>query len=634
MTQRQSSWAIRIGKGLLPLGIIGVCIAAMWPTLSQQDLKLIIDHWHDVSGLQWVLAFGFTVVSFAAVSQYDVIAHRHFNTGAPERAVRRTGVVAVALAQSLGAGLLTGTFVRWRLWPDLGLVNAGKITGVVTGLFVMSMIFMTSIACLIGQTPAGTLIPALACASLVALGVCILSVLPDFRLFHHQIALPGLRAIWASFGWAGIDMMAASLALYMLIPTEHAPALAAFLPIMFLAITAGILSGTPGGLGPFEIVLVTFSAAGSTAAIELGALIVAIAGFRLCYYLIPATLAGTYLALKKATPIIEKQFLSQRLDQLSRAESQVVRQNGGATCQFGTTQAAVWKTRQSYVAMFDPARTPSQNDFKAFQQDAGRQNRFASLYKCTSKTAVAAQNAGWHLIRVAQDAVVDLRTFDVSSSKSSRLRRKLRRAERAGIVVRRTNDADIDSLSRIDAAWQKRVGAARGGTMGRFCPKYLKGQHVLIAEQNGKPIAFSSFHQNEHEWTLDLMREVSNVPDGTMYIMIMHALETARGEGVRFFCLAAIPCLPQTNWSALNWLRTKALKVSHGAGLFQFKSAFTPQWRPLYVAAPSRLGLVISLFDIARSVIYPAPPNSIAPSFESIFHENDENYEIDSNKAA
>ena len=101
------------------------------------------------------------------------------------------------------------------------------------------------------------------------------------------------------------------------------------------------------------------------------------------------------------------------------------------------------------------------------------------------------------------------------------------------------------------------------------------------------------------------MRFVPTAPDGTIYAMITHALEMARWLEVAEVSLAAVPDPAFGLSGPMARIVRRATRGS--VGLAQFKSAFAPAWRPIYVAAPSRLALVIGGLEVARAILWPAP---------------------------
>jgi phosphatidylglycerol lysyltransferase len=162
------------------------------------------------------------------------------------------------------------------------------------------------------------------------------------------------------------------------------------------------------------------------------------------------------------------------------------------------------------------------------------------LYKCTARTAVAARQLGLKLRPIGREAWLDPRKFDLTTPSRAGLRRKLRRATAAGIRIINAPQ-DWARLAQINADWAAAHGGERGFSMGRFDRNYLSGQHLYVALQDGIAIAFVSFHVGKYEWTLDLMRHVSPIPDGTMQMLIAHAIADAAAQNLPRLSLAAVP---------------------------------------------------------------------------------------------
>ena len=116
-------------------------------------------------------------------------------------------------------------------------------------------------------------------------------------------------------------------------------------------------------------------------------------------------------------------------------------------------------------------------------------------------------------------------------------------------------------------------------------------------------------HANTREHTLDLMRARADAPDGLMYLLLAHAIETAGAAGVPRFSFAAVPVPPSAADPApLRFLRDRLETASGGAGLRQFKQAFAPHWETLYIAAPGLPALAAGALDIAREIATGRPP--------------------------
>ena len=363
------------------------------------------------------------------------------------------------------------------------------------------------------------------------------------------------------------------------------------------------------------------------------ALFVAIFGFRLIYFACPAVVASARLVFAPNSLAIWRDPEPPHVKHLPRAETSVITQTGGQVEQLGSTFSALWPTGQALVALFDPMDAPDNHFFAQLKRRARNRNRFAIVYKCAGITAAKARAAGWLVLHSADDAILDVRQYTLDTPDRAGLRRKLRKATKAGITVREHKATDAFDLARVDAEWQREHGTARGGTMGRFCPAYLNQQRVYVAEQNGQIIAFASFHVTSREWTLDLLRYGANVPDGTMQSLVQQAIEVARCDLVERLSLAAVPACPDPGSAMWRAIMMRVVAKSRSPGLRQFKSSFAPRWEPRYVAAPSWVSMLIGLGDIAKEVFFPRALNKPHTTDVNDLHQKDENYEL-ANKVA
>ena len=162
-------------------------------------------------------------------------------------------MVAVALSQTLGFGLITGSLARYRLRPDEGPLRAGQITGLVTLFFLTGLAVIVALAGLLS----GVLIYRSISISVLFGTISVLIILtlwrPNIHLRQRKISIPSLTAFIAALFWTAIDVLAAAAVLYVLLPAQVQLPFFAFLPAFCLALGAGTLSGVPGGVGPMTV---------------------------------------------------------------------------------------------------------------------------------------------------------------------------------------------------------------------------------------------------------------------------------------------------------------------------------------------------------------------------------------------
>ncbi len=602
-----ASTAPKLLRLLLPLAAMGLCFWLIQSMITLPSLTDVTDALLTVPLFNWIGALFATGVSFWALGRYDGIAHRHLQTGLDSPRARAAGMAAIAFSQTVGFGIVTGAFARWRLLPGLSPARAAQMTAL-TGLT-----FMAALAGLCGLTllvlmPFSTFgwlgLPLLlGCAITVTASF----VWPVLSIRSVTLRWPSLFALSGLSLWAFIDITAAGVALWLLCPAESGVTLQMVLPAYFIALGFAVVSSAPGGTGPLELGLITLIPTQDPALLVSG-----IVGFRLIYYAVPAALAGITLMWPALLDILSTRS-SIRAAHVSRydpahtlpmtrprAETGVIRQNGGHLQTLGESQLALLDTPQASVALFDPVSAATRETFTHFKNYARGRNAAACFYKCSPQTAILARQSGWKLLRIAAEAVINPLTFDESGSSKRQLRRKLRNAEKADIQVRHAAETlPLDQLAQVDARWCETHGHALGTTMGQFERNYIKGQEVFVAWQGKTIIGFASFHVSDSEWCLDLIRMGADAPDGTGHALMRAAIVAAADKNIPRLSLAAVPD------------HKFADRVERG--LRRFKTCFTPVWEPQYIAAPTWPQMALCLADLLRLVHRPAPLKSALP---------------------
>lgn len=598
---------------MVPVGLGLICLYLVARHLDDLSFRHVLHDLEAVTPGQWLGAAIATGLSFWALARYDVLAHRHLCTGVPPARAAASGACAVALGQTLGFGLLTGALARWRALEEISLARATMVTGVVTALFLGTWAVLTALVCLVLPIPGLPLWPPLLILA-AATGYASLSFLrPRLRIATRHLDLPSLRTIAAGLVFCAIDTAAAALAFWLLLPIGLAPDFWAFYPVFLVALGVGLFLGTPGGVGPFELSLLTFLP--NTAQTQL---VAAVLAFRILYYAAPAGLAAYYLLRPSRLP---RDRAPQSAGRLLRPGARlagvsaapaglgVLRQNGGAILSNAAGLWGVAATGQTITALGDPISGTTAGLAPSLKELARIRNRTACAYGISARSAAGLRRAGWAVAHVSDEAWIDTATHDLSGPGHRQLRRKLRHVERAGLRISAPKTAlPFGAMADVDAAWAARHGPARGFSMGRFSAAYLAHQRVFLAWHSSRLDAFVSFHVGAQDWALDLMRARPGSADGVMHTLTQTAIETAALNGVARVSLAAVPARPSTPTPAPTisgphgWLRQQMFQRGHGPGLAQFKSCFAPHWRPLYVAAPTAPLLALACADLALTI--------------------------------
>ncbi len=608
--------ALRAGLSVaLSIGFLWL-LADRWAAFDTQALAAAMS---GLSGAHWLTAIGFTLASFWAVGRYDAVLHCHFATQTPAATARRAGVCAIAVSQTLGLGLISGAILRWRMLPDATFWQATRLTAAVALSFLASWAVVTS-AVLVALPGAPYQSWAFAVLSLALLGAGLAIAAPQPRSMRWR--LPNGFTLARLLGLCAVDTLAASLAFMALVPAGLDLPYTTLLPAFLLALGAGLALGTPGGMGAFEMTLIALLPLG-----ESPDLLAAVLAWRLVYYALPA-LIGAGLAIAGPAKPNQHQRPPLTTMAMAPAEAGLVHQKvlslaalptGAPVTGAPVTGASVtgaWvtgRTNHSLLALFDPigpkGRVQLTTSLAALDQLAKGESRLALIYKAGPRLAAVARRRGKATRRIAWEAWINPKTYQLAASCRAGLRRKLRRAEAAGVTSAPcpTDMAPWHALDRIAADWATAHGAERGFSMGRHARTYLAHQKLYVAWCNGHPIAYVSFHFTDREWALDLMRHQSDLPDGAMHSLIQAAIDDAAQHGVTRLSLAAIPTAALGQPDLTTRLMAAIAPELGAAGLYRFKSSFAPRWRPLYVIAANRAALAICGAALWRAIVAPPP---------------------------
>ena len=214
----------RLLRPFLSAGLLLACAMLLSARLEGLDLAALGHAFGGVTPGQWGVAALATGLSFLAVARYDVIAHRHFATNCPPARASLAGASAIALGQTLGAGVVVGAFVRWRMVPGLTLPQAARLSLFVALSFLAALLVTLALVSLC--LPGSPLPPVIGLLILaVALALALAAVFaPEWRLGRFRLRLPSLPALWALWLFCVLDTGFAALALHSLLPGTLAAA--------------------------------------------------------------------------------------------------------------------------------------------------------------------------------------------------------------------------------------------------------------------------------------------------------------------------------------------------------------------------------------------------------------------------
>ncbi len=234
-------------------------------------------------------------------------------------------------------------------------------------------------------------------------------------------------------------------------------------------------------------------------------------------------------------------------------------------------------------------------------------NGWRYAFHQTSSSRVAAyRRAGLHLLKIGEDAIVDLREFSLEGHAMKGLRSAVRRMERDGyrtVTHRPPHAADVMTrFQSVSDEWLTIEGRReRGFTLGQWSVPYLARCVVITMETaDGDVVAFTNLIRDgvPGEATIDLMRRRRDSPNAAMDALFVGTFLTAREAGFETFSLGMVPWVaigdeptaPPVE-RGLRHLNTHMERFFSVRGLYAYKDKFGPRWEPRYLAYASDLDL-------------------------------------------
>ena len=243
-----------------------------------------------------------TAISYLALTGYDLSALRYLGVTVRPATAMLTAFIAYAVGNSVGLGVMTGGAVRMRLYTAAGLETSQilRVIAFNAGAFGLGVTVFGAAGMLWGAHGVTALLPVPAVLLQASAALALLAIAGFVGLCARQstlrigrwtnLSLPPAGLVLRQLVISMIDLAACAAALWLLMPQTDV-SFAAFLVYFAIAVSLGVLSHVPGGLGVFEGVMLL--AYGSLAPMEtiLGALIL----FRGVYFLLPLALATLLL---------------------------------------------------------------------------------------------------------------------------------------------------------------------------------------------------------------------------------------------------------------------------------------------------------------------------------------------------
>jgi phosphatidylglycerol lysyltransferase len=268
-----------------------------------------------------------------------------------------------------------------------------------------------------------------------------------------------------------------------------------------------------------------------------------------------------------------------------------------------------------WIAMGEPAGDPAEfSDLLwRFAEEADRAGARPVLYAVSEELLPTVVAMGMTVRKIGETAIVPLDAFNLTGRSKQDLRTARNRAEREGLtfaVLPPGSASTIaDELRRVSDAWLDDVGGReKGFSLGRFDPAWLDLHPVaVVRDGDGRAVAFANLMTAEapRSVAVDLMRFEPDAPPVLMDFLFTEALLWAQANGWKTFDLGMTPLagLPDRRL-APAFARVGAFVFEEGEGLYGFqglrayKSKFSPDWRPVFMAAGPGANMGRALLEV------------------------------------
>jgi hypothetical protein len=292
---------------VLSLSIIGVACYILYHMLRDLDVDQVLETIEETEPRQILLSAFFVVAGYFTLTFYDLFALRAIGRAdIPYRVAALAGFTSYSVGHNVGASVLTGGAVRYRIYSAFGL-NAVDVAKV---CFVAGLTFWLGNAAVLGlgiafHPEAAKAIDQLPIWSNRLFGVVMLLGLLSYVVWvwvrprrmgrgPWKVDLPGGPLTLLQICIGIIDLGCCALAMYMLVPDEPHLGFVTVAVIFVSATLLGFASHSPGGLGVFDAAMLV-----GLWQMDREDLLAGLLLFRVLYYLAPFIVSLGILATRE-----------------------------------------------------------------------------------------------------------------------------------------------------------------------------------------------------------------------------------------------------------------------------------------------------------------------------------------------
>ncbi|MGO9048298.1 MAG: lysylphosphatidylglycerol synthase transmembrane domain-containing protein [Xanthobacteraceae bacterium] len=301
----------RLGRGtisaVISLAVLAAAAFVLYELLHDADFGKVFATLKAQSVQKITIAAIFVVAGYVTLTFYDYFALHAIGRGkVPYAVAALASFTSFTIGHSLGAAVLTGGLIRFRIYSAWGLtvLDIAKIA------FITSITFWLGNAFLLGGATAYA--PEAAAAvdhlplwinrtigvsALVAIACYLLWLAPRRRVIGRsgwRIVLPSLRFTLVQIGIGALDLTLITLAMYAVLPPNPPVGFITMMVPFLTATLLGTVSHAPGGLGVIEVTMLL-----GLPQFQREELLAALLTFRALYFVLPLLLATLSLGVRE-----------------------------------------------------------------------------------------------------------------------------------------------------------------------------------------------------------------------------------------------------------------------------------------------------------------------------------------------
>jgi len=260
-----------------------------------------------------------------------------------------------------------------------------------------------------------------------------------------------------------------------------------------------------------------------------------------------------------------------------------------------------------WIGMGDPIGDEEQFseliwDFKLRADEYGDH---AVFYQIRPKYLPLYIDAGFALLKLGNEALVELSDFTIEGKSRSSLRHARNRILKDNWEFYVAPQTEVPSLlpalREISNQWLAgKKTQEKGFSLGFFKEDYLKYCKIAVVRKNSQIVAFANIWAgaNLEECSIDLMRFSDHAPQGVMDFLFVELMLWGQSQNYKYFNLGMAPLSGlESHAAAPLWNRLGSVLFRYGEhfynfqGILNYKEKFKPIWEPRYLASPGGLHL-------------------------------------------